>query len=130
MYAIDDCNQLTRTFWGFSAQCLSKLFLKEFTVLLVTTSFGRVFQVVVMISEKCLATDVLKCFTISFSPLFLVLSLRHNRRASCTGSSESIQVFKHMHTLVILAVSLYTADEIKVLDSLVVAVVSDFRNHH
>ena len=37
VHDIDDCDQLTRTFWGFSAQCLSKLFLKEFTVLLVTT---------------------------------------------------------------------------------------------
>ena len=77
MHGIDDCYQLTRTFAGFSAQCLSKLFLKEFTVLLVTTSFGRAFQVVViLIGKKCWATDVLKFFTISFAPLFLVLSLR------------------------------------------------------
>ena len=34
---------------GFSAHCLSKLFLKEFTVQLVTTSFGRAFQVVVIL---------------------------------------------------------------------------------
>ena len=60
--------------WGFSAQCLSKLFLKEFTVRLVTTSFGSAFQVVViLIGLKCWATDVLKCFTISFALLFLVL---------------------------------------------------------
>ena len=37
------------TFGGFSAQCLSKLFLKEFTVLLLTTSLGRAFQVVVIL---------------------------------------------------------------------------------
>ena len=49
MHGIDDCYQLTRTYGGFSAQCLSKLFLKEFTVLLVTTSFGRAFQVVVIL---------------------------------------------------------------------------------
>ena len=77
MHGIDDCYQLTRTFGGFSAQCLSKLFLKEFTVLLLTTSLGRAFQVVVvLIGLKCWATDVLKCFTISFAALFLVLSLR------------------------------------------------------
>ena len=38
--------------WGFSAQCLSKLFLKEFTVLLLTTSLGREFQVVVIVSRS------------------------------------------------------------------------------
>ena len=47
VHGIDDCYQLTRTSGGFSAQCLSKLFLKEFTVLLLTTSLGRAFQVVV-----------------------------------------------------------------------------------
>ena len=45
LHGIDDCYQLTRTFGEFSAQCLSKLFLKEFTVVLVATSFGRAFQV-------------------------------------------------------------------------------------
>ena len=45
----DDCYQFTRTFGGFSAQCLSKLFLKEFTVLLLTTSLGREFQVEVIL---------------------------------------------------------------------------------
>ena len=60
--------------WGFSPQCLSKLFLKEFTVLLLTTNLGGAFLVeVILIGEKCWATDVLKCFTISFAPLFLVL---------------------------------------------------------
>ena len=50
MHGIDDRYQLTRTFGEFSAKCLSKLFLKEFTtVLLVTTSFGRAFQVVVIL---------------------------------------------------------------------------------
>ena len=44
-----DCSQLTRTFGGFSAQCLSKLFLKEFTVLLLTTSLGRALKVVVIL---------------------------------------------------------------------------------
>ena len=36
---------LTRSFGGFSAQCFSKLFVKEFTVLLLTTALGREFQV-------------------------------------------------------------------------------------
>ena len=49
VHGINDCYQLTRTFGGFSAQCLSKLFLKEFTVLLLTTSLGRAFQVVVIL---------------------------------------------------------------------------------
>ena len=39
---------------------------------------------------------------------------------SCTSSSESIQVFKHFNWLSSQS-SLYKADEIKVLDSLVVA---------
>ena len=47
---------------------------------------------------------------------------------SCTGWCESIHVFKHF-SLLFSHCSLYKADEIKVLDSLVVAVVSDFRNH-
>ena len=43
LYTLELCTasligiQLTRTFGGFSAQCLSKLFLKEFTVLLLIT---------------------------------------------------------------------------------------------
>ena len=49
VHDIDDCYRLTRTFGGFSFQCLSKLFLKEFTVLLHTTSLGRAFQVVVIL---------------------------------------------------------------------------------
>ena len=40
MHGIDDCYQLTLAFEGFCAQCLSKLFLKDFTVLLLTTSLG------------------------------------------------------------------------------------------
>ena len=49
VHCIDDRYQFTRTFGGFSAQCLSKLFLKEFTALLVTTSFGMAFHVVVIL---------------------------------------------------------------------------------
>ena len=45
---------------------------------------------------------------------------------SCTGCSESIKVFKHFNKLYSQS-SLYKADKIKVLDSLVVVVVSDFR---
>ena len=44
-----DCYQFTRTFEEFSVQWLSKLFLKEFTVLLLTTSLGRAFQVEVIL---------------------------------------------------------------------------------
>ena len=40
MHRIDDCHQLTRTVGGSSPQCLSKLFLREFTGLLFTSSFG------------------------------------------------------------------------------------------
>ena len=72
-----DCYEFTRTFGRFSGQCLSKLFFKELSVLMLTTSLLRAFQVVViLIGQKCSVTDVLKCFTISFAPLFLVLSLR------------------------------------------------------
>ena len=62
VHGIDDCYKLTRTFDGFSAHCLSKLFLKKFTVLLLKTSLGRAFQVVViLIWLKVFGTDVLKC---------------------------------------------------------------------
>ena len=47
---------------------------------------------------------------------------------SCNGSSKFIQVFKHFNWLSSQS-PLCKADEMKVLDSLVVAVVSDFRNH-
>ena len=54
MHGIDDCDQLTWTCVGFSPQCLSKRFFEEFTVLLLTTSFRRVFQaVVILIGLKC-----------------------------------------------------------------------------
>ena len=46
---------------------------------------------------------------------------------SCTGISKLIQVFKHFNCL--SESPLNKADDIKVLDSLVVAVVSDFRYH-
>ena len=49
VHDIDDCYQFIRTFGGFSAQCLSKLFLKEFTVLLLTTSLGRTFHVEIIL---------------------------------------------------------------------------------
>ena len=47
--------------------------LERVGVLLLTTSFGWAFQAEV----KVLATDVLKCFTICFAPLFLNMSI-HN----------------------------------------------------
>ena len=37
------------TFGGISVQFLSKLFLKDFTVVMLTTSFGRAYQVVVIV---------------------------------------------------------------------------------
>ena len=49
VHSINDCYQLIGTFGGFSAQCFCKLFLKKFTVLLVTTSFDRAFWVVVIL---------------------------------------------------------------------------------
>ena len=85
MHAIDYRYQLTRTSGIIFAQCLFWLFLEEFTVLLVTTSFtttlfGSAFHVVVVLIGK--------------------------------------NVWQLM------------CPEIKVLDSLVVAVVSsNFRNH-
>ena len=47
---------------------------------------------------------------------------------SSAGGSESIQVVKQFNCMSSQS-SLYKADEIKVFYSLVVAVVSDFRNH-
>ena len=53
MHDIDDLLvQFTLTFGGFSAQCLSKLFLIEFTVLLLTTSLIIAVQVVVILIGK------------------------------------------------------------------------------
>ena len=57
------------------------------------------------------------CFIISCSVIKVIIE-----EPSCTGSSESIQVFKHFYLLSSQS-SLYKADESKVLDSLVVAVV-------
>ena len=48
-------------------------------------------------------------------------------KPSCTGRGESILVFKHLNLLSSQS-SLRKANE--VLDSMVVAVVSDFKNHH
>ena len=63
------------------------------------------------------------CSIVSCSVIKVVIE-----EPSCTGSSELIQVFKHFNYLSSQS-ALYKADEIKFLDSLVVAVVSDFRNH-
>ena len=60
------------------------------------------------------------CSIVSCSVIKVVIE-----EPSCTGSSESIQVFKHFN-LFSTQSSLYKADEIKFLDSLVV---SEFRNH-
>ena len=55
----------------------SRWFLNVFTVPLLITSWGRAFQVVVMLmGKKCCATDVLNRFTINFFRLFWVLSLK------------------------------------------------------
>ena len=97
VHGIVDCYQLTRTFGGFYAQCLSKLFLKEFAVLLLTTSLGRAFQVVViLIGSTCWATDVLKCFTINFAPLFLVLSLRSSAKSPL--ALTVVNSFRYLNT--------------------------------
>ena len=99
MHSIDDCYQLTRTFGGFSAQCLSKLLLKEFTVLLLTTISSKAFQVdVILIWYKCWATDIIEifynkfCSIVSCSVIKVIIE-----DPSCTGSSEPIQVFKHLN---------------------------------
>ena len=63
------------------------------------------------------------CSIVSCSVIKVVIE-----EPSCTGSTELIQVFKHFNLLSAQS-SLHKDDEIKVLDSLVVAVVSDFRNH-
>ena len=56
---------------------LYRRFLNVFTVLLLTTSYGRAFQVfVILMGKKCYATDVLNRFTINYFPLFRVLSLK------------------------------------------------------
>ena len=74
---INLCYQLTCTCGGLPSQCASRRFLNMFTVLLLTTSLGSEFQVVVMLmGGKCCATDVLNRFTIIFFPLFRVLSLK------------------------------------------------------
>ena len=64
------------------------------------------------------------CSIVSCSVIKIIIE-----EPSCTGCRESIQVFKHFNKLSSQS-SFYKADEIKVLDSLVVAVVSNFRNHH
>ena len=65
-----------------------------------------------------------KFFSIVFCSVIKIII----EEPSCTGKSKFIQVFKHFNYLSSPS-PLYKADEIKVLDSLVVAVVSDFRTH-
>ena len=52
--------------WGLSSQCASRWFLNVCTVLLLTTSLGRSFQVVVILmGKKCCVADVLNRFIFS-----------------------------------------------------------------
>ena len=48
-YLLLDLDYLTQTSGKFSSQCLTWRFLRGFTVMLPTTSFGRAFQVVILI---------------------------------------------------------------------------------
>ena len=71
------CYQLTSTSGGLSSQCASRWFLNVFAVPLFSTSWGRTFQVVVMLmGKKCSANDILNRFTNNFFTLFRVLSLK------------------------------------------------------
>ena len=93
VHGIDDCYQLTRTFGGFSTQCLSKMFLKEFTVLLLTTSGCCYFNWVKVLGNWCIVIFYNKfCSIISCYVIKVVIE-----EPSCTGSSEFIQVFKHFN---------------------------------
>ena len=73
MHGIDHCYQFTWTSGEFSAQCLSKRFLKKFAVLLLTTSFGNSVQVVILIGLKYWVTDVYQFHNIIY-PLYSTLT--------------------------------------------------------
>ena len=84
-----------RTLGKFSAQCLSKLYLKELIVLLLTTSFGRAFQVVViLIGEKCrVAAWCCAMFYNKFCSLVnCSVIIIFIEEPSCTGSSIFTQL--------------------------------------
>ena len=100
VHGIDDCYQLTRTFGGFSAQCLSKLFLKEVTVLMLTTSLGRAFHAGCCYFNwvNVLGNWCIKIFYNKFCPIVSCCIIKVIiEEPSCTGSSEFIQVFKHFN---------------------------------
>ena len=71
-----------------------------FTVLLLTTSYGRAFQVVVILmGKKRCATDVLNRFSIIIffilSPIIEVVL----KATYWTGIVESVQIFEHLNSL-------------------------------
>ena len=100
-----------------------------FTVLLLTTSYGRTFQVVVMLmGNKCCATDELNRFTIFFfiisGPIVEVIV----KEAYWTNIVESVQIFEHLNKLPSKP-PLHEANEFQILEPLLVAMVSDLGNH-
>ena len=95
MRGINDRNQLTRTSWKFSDQCLCLM--KESTVLLFINSFGRVFQVV----DILISVGQLMCC--NFLQLVLlycscsVIDVIIENPPEMAVHSESIQVFKYFN---------------------------------
>ena len=79
--------------------------------------------------KKCCATDVLNRFTINFFPLFRVLSLKsYSKRPIRHDIVESVQRFEHFNKFPSKS-PLYKANDFQVLEPLLVAMVSDLRDH-
>ena len=91
------CYQLTSTSRVMPPQCASRRFLNVFTVLLLTTSQGRGFQVgAMLIGKKWGANDVLKRLTMNFFPLFRVLSLKSQSKRSI--ELTQLNLFRYLNT--------------------------------
>ena len=101
-----------------------------FTVLLLTTSYGRAFQVVVMLMDnKGCTTDVLNRFTIIFFALFQVISLKSLSKRP-TGQTL-LNLFRYLSTSISCPRSLllHKANDLQILEPLLVAMVSELGNH-
>ena len=81
-----------------------------------------------LMGKKCCATDLLHRFTINFffsisSPIIVVV-----KETYWTNIVESVKIFEHVNKLPSKS-PLYEANEFQILEPLLVAMVSDLRNH-
>ena len=94
-----------------------------FTVLLLTTSKGRAFKVVVIfMGQKRCDTDVFYILTFNFFQLFLILSVKSQSKSPL--ALALLNLFTYLNP----TMSCYRDNELQVLELLPVAMVSDHWN--